>query len=709
MGLRTLIKNMAVGLGMVVFLISTAEANDYVVNGIGDGSDFSLDGVCELTSGGGECTLRAAIQEANNDNNDSVITFDPSLAGSTILLGSGLPLIDASSTRTVMITGPGADLLTIDGDGTISRIFFVNDSFSCDGTLTVKISGLTVTNGAGISVGDCNSELTLENMVVSGNTTSTVEGGGVSNDGSGSSGCCSMAAGSLIIKNSLIEGNSTTANGGGVAGTAGGSVTIQNTTIAGNTSSGSGGGIFNDGGSSLTIEGSTVFQNSSHGNSTTPDDGGGGLYNQGGSSISMTNCTISENDALLDGGGIDNQGDSSANTITLLNVTVFGNFSDSNTSGFGEGGGISQQDGAGAFTVTNTIIAGNTDFTGTADDCFTDTDDSSNVISGGNNFIGDIVGCGDNTFDDNPATLNDQFGDSGSGSPIDPMLAALDPSDGGNPALGGLTGIHLPLVGSTAIDGVDESIALAPPTDQRGALRPIGSAPDIGAVESGCGNNIIEESETCDNGASNSDTTPDACRTTCVSPSCGDNIIDSGEACDDGGDSVVCNADCTIKTCGNGVVETPEACDGDGAGAGGETATCNANCTTSACGDGKLNVTAGEQCEDGNTVDGDGCDSTCQFDGGPDFDGDGIPDFVDTDDDGDGIDDADDNCPVDANDDQTDTDDDGTGDACDDDDDADGVADADDNCPLDDNADQLDEDGNGVGDACEGGGCSLIR
>ena len=29
------------------------------------------------------------------------------------------------------------------------------------------------------------------------------------------------------------------------------------------------------------------------------------------------------------------------------------------------------------------------------------------------------------------------------------------------------------------------------------------------------------------------------------------------------------------------------------------------------CGDGTLNITAGEECDDGNTVDGDGCSATC--------------------------------------------------------------------------------------------------
>ncbi|HCS28892.1 MAG TPA: hypothetical protein DIW43_15645, partial [Spongiibacteraceae bacterium] len=66
-----------------------------------------------------------------------------------------------------------------------------------------------------------------------------------------------------------------------------------------------------------------------------------------------------------------------------------------------------------------------------------------------------------------------------------------------------------------------------------------------------------------------------------------------------------------------------------------------------------------------------------------DLDRDGIGDNADTDDDGDNIDDGVDNCPLIANEDQTDTDGDGPGDACDPpaDSDNDGVADVNDQCP----------------------------
>ena len=69
--------------------------------------------------------------------------------------------------------------------------------------------------------------------------------------------------------------------------------------------------------------------------------------------------------------------------------------------------------------------------------------------------------------------------------------------------------------------------------------------------------------------------------------------------------------------------------------------------------------------------------------------------------DGDGIPDADDNCPDASNADQADADGDGVGDVCDTDGDNDGVADDTDNCPTVSNPDQADADGDGVGDACD--------
>jgi Thrombospondin type 3 repeat len=76
-------------------------------------------------------------------------------------------------------------------------------------------------------------------------------------------------------------------------------------------------------------------------------------------------------------------------------------------------------------------------------------------------------------------------------------------------------------------------------------------------------------------------------------------------------------------------------------------------------------------------------------------------DACDIDDDGDTLDDATDNCPRAANQDQVDLDKDGKGNPCDSDDDGDNRVDEEDNCPGNANPDQRDHDRDGLGDACD--------
>ena len=61
-------------------------------------------------------------------------------------------------------------------------------------------------------------------------------------------------------------------------------------------------------------------------------------------------------------------------------------------------------------------------------------------------------------------------------------------------------------------------------------------------------------------------------------------------------------------SCGDGLVEGVEECD-DGNPVDGDG--CDTNCTNTACGNGI--VTVGEECDDGNTIDFDGCTSDCMI------------------------------------------------------------------------------------------------
>ena len=86
-------------------------------------------------------------------------------------------------------------------------------------------------------------------------------------------------------------------------------------------------------------------------------------------------------------------------------------------------------------------------------------------------------------------------------------------------------------------------------------------------LQSRCGDGYVDPStaEQCDDGAANSDTKSNACRTDCIRGRCGDSILDDiTEVCDDGntasGDG--CRADCKkLETCGDAVADAGENCD----------------------------------------------------------------------------------------------------------------------------------------------------
>jgi cysteine-rich repeat protein len=126
--------------------------------------------------------------------------------------------------------------------------------------------------------------------------------------------------------------------------------------------------------------------------------------------------------------------------------------------------------------------------------------------------------------------------------------------------------------------------------------------PDAGCLRAAlCGNEEEDEDEECDDGADNSDTDADACRSDCTEPYCGDGVVDSDEDCDDGNtrDGDGCESDCSASEgeCGNGVLEGDEDCD-DGNAVDGDG--CDSDCTTSLpeCGDGVRDED--EECDQGS-------------------------------------------------------------------------------------------------------------
>lgn len=138
-----------------------------------------------------------------------------------------------------------------------------------------------------------------------------------------------------------------------------------------------------------------------------------------------------------------------------------------------------------------------------------------------------------------------------------------------------------------------------------------------------CGDGTQTPSEECDDGKKNDDDAYGGCTTACKrGPRCGDGKRQKEhEACDDGKnrtpysvDGKGCAPGCKLPaSCGDGQVDSlfGEQCD-DGDDNDGRYGGCNPDCTLGPrCGDGK--VDDGEECDDKNSVSGDGCSAKCQI------------------------------------------------------------------------------------------------
>lgn len=203
--------------------------------------------------------------------------------GDTITFADGLTTINLTSrltiNKTLIIQGPGQDVLTLSGGG-VTQVLDIYKPVGSNAE--VEISGLTISGGgntswgAGVWIGGAT--VTISDSTISGNhaTGDIASGGGINN-----------GTGTLVIVNSTITGNTSTSTEGyaqaGAIKNGNGTLTIINSTISGNTAwaagtgnSAFGGAIYNTG--ALVIATSTISGNTAIAE-TSPNAYGGGIVN----------------------------------------------------------------------------------------------------------------------------------------------------------------------------------------------------------------------------------------------------------------------------------------------------------------------------------------------------------------------------------------------------------------------------------------------
>ncbi len=262
-------------LGLFAFATQRAFASTFVVDNLGDTNDANTgDGICD--DGSGNCTLRAAISQANASPGADVITFR--IEGTVTLTGASGE--DANASGDLDIT----DDLTINGYGPSKTIIDANSLdrvFHVPSVVTVVLNDLTVRNGnvsgagGGINISVSNANISFNNLHIR-NNASTGNGGGYF-----------VADNTLLtINNSTISNNTSNATGGGGAGP--GDHRIYNSTISGNNSTSQGGGVAMGFVGTGNIINSTIVSNTD-----TSINGGGGIATWG--SFTVTNSILAYN------------------------------------------------------------------------------------------------------------------------------------------------------------------------------------------------------------------------------------------------------------------------------------------------------------------------------------------------------------------------------------------------------------------------------
>lgn len=427
-------------------------------------------GIVDVDSGDGQCSLREAMNNANNDGQFSAnadecepgvvnardhvvlpsnVTFTvsdanpsgygpidyrfglPSIANNMVISGNGSTITrddnEPDGIGLFVAVGTSAEFvlqdMTVSNAGGYLAPYGPGLDMFLGATGTVLNSTFERNRGTAGAAIYVNGTLTLDNVTLTGNT--------------GGQGAIRSNDGSVSINYSRITDNTITNTGGGGIFCTQADLTIANSTISGNSAEFEGGGIENVV-CAIDIRSSTL-----HNNRSGVD---GGAINNYGGLINITNSTLSGNTATGTGGGIHSRD----GTVSILNSTIALN---SAASGLGI-----QNDVNSVLEFTNTLVVNGLTYESHCDSQGTIAVNSGNLVED-ESCEPDFAGA--------PGLVD--------------LVAPLADN-------GGLTLTHdLLFTMNRAIDNGDEGVC--PEEDQRGDPRPNDgngdtvARCDIGAVE----------------------------------------------------------------------------------------------------------------------------------------------------------------------------------------------------------------------------------
>lgn len=418
----------------------------------------------------GPGSLRQALTDAQNQPGADTVKFATNLSGDLAIVGT----LELSGG--VDLVGPGADVLTIYGNGSSHNVFWVKSGAQ------VTISGLSITNGRSgihndetLTVSECNIFRNFYHgiyaasgaiLTVNDSTLSENSGDGIKNDGA-----------TITVNRSTIDGNS----GAGIY-SEGGVAQINDSTLSNNRNRGVISYYYYG---TLRLNHCTI-----EGNSTAESGGGGGLYSSQDASLTIANSTFVDNTATSGCGGAINI--TKATDIDFYNNTLSGNLAK-------RGGGLCIERSMILNAFNSTI-----------------TDNSANELGGGiyiNEYENPTLMLGNSLVAGNSAPTggysptagfeiynkgsflskgHNLFGQNGTSGLVNAKPAASDiilagairTAIGPLANNGGPTKTHLLVARSPAINAGDNSlIPKGVTTDQRGQARIQNAKVDIGAVE----------------------------------------------------------------------------------------------------------------------------------------------------------------------------------------------------------------------------------